>query len=220
MFEFQGRGYALGDGRTVHGLVAERNWQVVGTPTSSSVTLAVPIGPDFPGGWPFDGLIRQAIRVGGTGLLMRLEVHCLDRPMPAIAVFHPWFRRRLGVDRAATVNFSPGRRIIFRDGGHRATPDLGPRPWDDLFVDLAGPPSIRGPTVTMMSNAPIWVYYERMPQGFCIEPWTGPFNGLSTPWASVVSPGNPLVLELALRISSAQQPAVRWCESLEGRTSA
>lgn len=211
MFEFQGRGYALGDGRTVHGLVAERSWQVVGAPTSSSVTLAVPIGPDFPGGWPFDGLIRQAIRVDGSGLLMCLEVHCLDRPMPAIAGFHPWFRRSLGVDRPATVNFSPGRRLIFRDGGHRATPDLGPRPWDDLFVDLAGPPSISwpgGPTVTMVSSAPIWVYYERMPQGFCIEPWTGPFNGLSTPWASVVFPGNPLVLELALRISSAQQRAV------------
>jgi hypothetical protein len=127
--------------------------------------------------------------------------------MPAIAGFHPWFRRSLGAGRPATVSFSPGRRLIERAGCHVVTTDLGPRPWDDLFVDLAGSPSISwpdGPTVTLVSGAPIWVYYERMPEGFCIEPWTGPFNGLDTPWATVVSPGRPLTLDLAIVIGRDQ----------------
>src|SRR5215218_775601 len=60
-FEFDGRKYTLPKGREpVHGLVAERRWDLVGVPTKSSATFAVPIGPDLPGGWPFDGLVRQS----------------------------------------------------------------------------------------------------------------------------------------------------------------
>lgn len=203
-FMFGGRTYAVPSAPgAIHGLVAERGWDLVAPPTRTSATLAVRIGPDFPGGWPFDGLVQQSFRLGPASLEMRLEVHCLDGSMPVIAGFHPWFRRSLGADRPATVGFAPGRRLIERAGQHIATTDLGPRPWDDLFLDVAAPPSISwpgGPTVTLESSAPIWVYYERMHEGFCIEPWTGPFDGLDTPWATVVSPGDPLVLELAIVI--------------------
>jgi aldose 1-epimerase len=203
-FEFDGRKYALPVGSgAVHGLVAERSWDLVGVPTRTSGTLAVRIGPRFPGGWPFDGLVQQSFRLDQSSLRMRLEVHCLDGRMPAIAGFHPWFRRSLAADRPATVSFAPGRRLIHHAGRHVPTADLGPRPWDDLFLDVAASPSIawpEGPTLTLVSSAPIWVYYERMPEGFCIEPWTGPFNGLDTNWAAAVSPGNPLILELAIVI--------------------
>jgi galactose mutarotase-like enzyme len=203
-FEFDGRTYELPHGSgAIHGLVADRSWDLVAAPTRTSATLAVRIGPQLPGGWPFDGLVQQSFRLDGSALRMHLEVHCLDGRMPVIAGFHPWFRRSLGADRPATVTFSPGRRLIERAGCHVTTTDLGPRPWDDLFLDLAAPPSISwpgGPTLTLVSSAPIWVYYERMPEGFCIEPWTGPFNGLDSSWAAVVSPGNPLVLELAIVI--------------------
>jgi aldose 1-epimerase len=203
-FEFEGRKYALPVGSgTVHGLVAQRRWDVVGVPTRTSATVAVRIGPRFPGGWPFDGSVQQSFRLERSSLQMRLEVHCLDGRMPVIAGFHPWFRRSLGADRPVTVGFSPGRRLIHRAGCHVPTADLGPRPWDDLFLDLAAPPSVSwpgGPALTLVSSAPIWVYYERMPEGFCIEPWTGPFNGLDSRWATVASPGDPLVLELAIVI--------------------
>lgn len=203
-FEFDGRQHALPlGGGAVHGLVAERAWDVVGVPTETSADLAVRIGPQLPGGWPFDGLVRQSFHLDGSALRMRLEVHCPAGSMPAIAGFHPWFRRSLGAGRAARVSFSPGRRLIHRDGRHIATTDLGNRPWDDLFVDVSGPPSISwpdGPTLTLVSDAPIWVYYERMPEGFCLEPWTGPYDGLGTRWAAVVSPGDPLVLELSMVI--------------------
>jgi aldose 1-epimerase len=203
-FEFEGRTYALAEGcGTVHGLVADRSWDVVGVPTSTSATIAVRIGPQFPGAWPFDGLVQQSFRLDRSSLQMRLEVHSSGDSMPAVAGFHPWFRRSLGADRPVTVNFSPGRRLIGLAGEHVATADLGTRPWDDLFVDLAAPPSVSwpgGPTLTLMSSAPIWVYYERLPEGFCIEPWTGPVNGLASPWAAVVTPGHPLVLELVIAI--------------------
>lgn len=203
-FEFEGRTYELTTSRgAMHGLVADQSWDVVGDPAEASATLAVRIGPEHPGGWPFDGLVQQSFRLDDSSLQMRLEVHCRDGRMPAIAGFHPWFRRSLGADRSATVSFSPGRRLLHGADGHVTTADLGPRPWDDLFVDVAAPPSISwpgGPTLTLVSSAPIWVYYERMPEGFCIEPWTGPFNGLGSPWATVVSPGDPLVLELTIDI--------------------
>jgi galactose mutarotase-like enzyme len=196
-FAFEEQIYTLHSG--VHGLVADRRWDVVGTPTSSSVVLAVHIGPDRPGGWPVEALLRQTFRLDTSSLQIRMELYCASTAMPAIAGFHPWFRRRLGDGRPATVSFSPRRRLIESGGRHLATVDLGSRPWDDLFIELDGPPSISwpgGPIVTLVSTAPIWVYYERMPEGFCIEPWTGPANGLGTPWKTIVAPGSPLVLEL------------------------
>jgi aldose 1-epimerase len=203
--------HVLGPGSTIHGLVAEREWTVVTTPTSSSVALAVPIGPEQPGGWPFDGLVQQAFQLTDSALRMRLEIHSQAGRMPAIAGFHPWFRRSLRTG-AAVVEFSPGRRLVQQGDRYVRTTDLGPRPWDDLFVDLAAPPSISwpaGPTLTLISDAPIWVNYERMPEGFCLEPWTGPPDGLGTDWAAVVTPGQPLVLDLTITFAPAGAPVAR-----------
>jgi aldose 1-epimerase len=189
-------------GKAQHGVVAERPWQVESALDGSAVTLSVAFGPELPGRWPFAGRAVQSFVLDESGLLMRLEVHSSARPMPAIAGFHPWFRDQLDGGERALIQFSPSRQLIERAGIIVPTDSFDRRPWDAAFIELTEPPTISwpgGPSITLESDAPVWVYYEQLPGAFCIEPWTGPFNSIDTEWAKVVVPGHPLVLSFAIR---------------------
>jgi galactose mutarotase-like enzyme len=197
-FTFDGARYEVErdeSGAAQHGVVADVAW-TVDSSSDEAVALSTPFGPGLPGRWPFGGRATQSFVLDKSVLRMRLEVHSTSEPMPAIAGYHPWFRRELDGGAAASVGFSPRRRLT-----PRPTADLGERPWDDLFIELEGSPTIAwegGPSLTLESAAPVWVYYERMPIGFCIEPWTGANGGLDTAWASVVTPGTPLILDFSI----------------------
>ena len=68
-------------------------------------------------------------------------------------------------------------------------------PWDDCFVDMATPPRVRWPgalEVTVEAAVPYWVVYTENPDGVCVEPQTGPPNGLETAEFALVEPGRPL----------------------------
>lgn len=190
------------NGAAQHGILAERRWDVEETVGKGAVTLSAQFGPEFPGRWPFAGHAVQSFRLNECALQMRLEVHSSGQRMPAIAGFHPWFRCRLDDGAEASVTFSPTSRLVDRSGGVLSTNNLGQRPWDEAFVGLAEPPTISwvgGPSLKLASDASVWVYFEELPGAFCIEPWTGPFNGIETKWARVVTPGNPLVLNFEIQ---------------------
>jgi aldose 1-epimerase len=189
-------------GASQHGVVAERPWAVEGNPSNNTAILSIEFGPEHPGRWPYSGRAVQSFVLTNSELAMRLEVHSFGHRMPAIAGFHPWFRYQLDDGTTASVTFAPTLRLAEVGGDLIATDDLGPRPWDEAFTDLTEPPAISwigGPSLTLESDAPVWVYYEKLPGAFCIEPWTGPFNGIETQWANVVTPGNPLVLNFTIR---------------------
>jgi aldose 1-epimerase len=189
-------------GEAQHGVVTERAWDIDRVAESGAIKLSTSFGPDLPGRWPFDGRAEQTFLLEESALLMRLEVHSSGQRMPAIAGFHPWFRRDLDGAAAASVTFSPTSRLVKRDGVMVATGDLGRRPWDDAFIGLSEPPTISwagGPSLRLESNASVWVYYEELPGAFCIEPWTGPYDSIETEWATVVTPDYPLVLNFAIR---------------------
>ena len=189
-------------GAAQHGVVAERPWAVEEAPSDNAAVLSIEFGPEHPGRWPYSGCAVQSFVLTNSELTMRLEVHSFGHRMPAIAGFHPWFRYQLNDGTTASITFSPTSRLADVGGDLTATDDLGRRPWDEAFVDLTEPPTISwagGPSLTLESDAPVWVYYEKLPGAFCIEPWTGPLNGIETDWANVVTPGNPLVLNFIIR---------------------
>lgn len=207
-FTFEGRHHdptPAGPRSAMHGLVSDVPWQVLGSPTPSTVQLLRAFGPGEPpaAAWPFRGHAVQTLTMSEDRLTMRLEVHSDEEAMPATAGFHPWFPDRVPGRGAASVSFAPGRRLVPGPDGEpwSPAPDLGERPWDDVFTEVATAPQVSwpgGPTLTLESDAAVWVYYERVPGGFCIEPWTAPPAALGTRAATVVTPGAPLELELAL----------------------
>jgi aldose 1-epimerase len=131
--------------------------------------------------------------------------------MPAIVGWHPWFPRVLrdpagfAVGEPVVVDLEAGGML---GRGADGLPDgtvvcpIPPEPWDDCFVDVAGAPGVHWPgalEVRIESDAPCWVVYTEREEGVCVEPQTGPPNGLNTDEHAVVEPGAPLVAAMAIR---------------------
>jgi aldose 1-epimerase len=214
-FFFEGERYNVdrdSEGKAMHGLVAERAWHIIDK-TDTAVSLDIFFGPLHNNArWPVDGRVVQTITIADTHILFHLEVCSDSEAMPASAGYHPWFLRVLDGSSGAeaSISFQPTKRLVTSPAtGRRVmSDDLGRRPWDDLFIDLEGPPTISwpgGPTIKLTSNAKVWVYYERTPGGFCIEPWSAADDTLSTSEAEIVTPGHPLVLDFIIDWTSSQR---------------
>jgi aldose 1-epimerase len=191
-FTFEGREYRLPvtmPPHAIHGTVLDRAWQV-----NDDGSVAIDLGPD----WPFAGRVTQRFALGADGMAFRLELEA-DEPMPASIGWHPWFRRRVeGVDGEVELDVEPGTMYLRDDAGitteQRVTPPP-PRPWDDCFTDLAGPPVLRWPEfleLTIDSECTDWVIYTVPEDAVCVEPQTAPPDSINrSPF--VVAPGRPLV---------------------------
>lgn len=190
----------------IHGTLIEAAWQVVGA-TDGVVELTTPLARP----WPFGGRAVHRLTLTGAQLEATLRVEADEAEFPAIVGWHPWFPRMLR-DRdgspaggPAQVDLPAGGMLVRgADGlpnGEVARP-IPPGPWDDCFVDLAHPPSVRWDgalEVAIESDAAFWVCYTEPEHAVCIEPQTGPPNGLNTDQHAVVKPGRPLEATMVLR---------------------
>ena len=190
----------------IHGTLLETAWEVVDAGPDAA-TLAA----DLAAPWPFGGRAIHRVTLSPGGLRAELEVHAGDRPMPVIVGWHPWFARVLRDPAGAAV----GEPVVvdLEAGGmlHRGAdglPDgtvvrpIPPEPWDDCFVDVAGAPGVHWPgalEVRIESDAPCWVVYTEHASGVCVEPQTGPPDGLNTGEHALVEPGAPLVAAMTIR---------------------
>ena len=189
----------------IHGTLVEAAWDVVEVGVATA-TLAANLRPP----WPLGGRVIHRILLSPGALRADLEVHAGDRPMPAIVGWHPWFPRLLRsrdglvVGRPIELDL-PAGGMLRRGADALPTGEvvrpIPPGPWDDCFVDLGGSPRVRWPgalEVTISSEAPFWVVYTEREEAICVEPQTGPPNGLATGEHAVVEPGRPLAATMTL----------------------
>ena len=124
--------------------------------------------------------------------------------MPAQVGWHPWFVRPVQLDAAFTS-------MYVRDSAGIATSQVvtpttlrmtgqTPSPLDDCFTDVDAPPTLtfgNGLVVHLESDCSHWVIYNKPVHALCVEPQSGPPNGLnSEPLA--VSPNQPLTRNFRL----------------------
>ena len=209
LLTFDGRAYPLPTHllppHAIHGTLVEAAWDVETPVGPTGAVLRAPLGAT----WPFGGHAVHHVALAEDSLTARLEVHADARPFPAIAGWHPWFRRTLRGPAGAEggpveVDLRAGGMLLRGEDG-LPTGEVGPvppGPWDDCFVDVTSPPLVRWPgafEITLESDAAYWVVYTEHADGVCVEPQTGPPNGLNTGAYTLVEPGRPLTASMTLR---------------------
>jgi aldose 1-epimerase len=181
----------------MHGLAFDRVWRREGDD----------IVVDFDERWPFGGSLRQSFTLTDTSLTITATAFNEERRMPVILGFHPWFREVLDDGSTSSYEFSPGTRYVCDAEGIPigTEPGGGPHPWDDSFTDLDSDPVVRwsnGLELTLARTGSHWILCETMPDAFCVEPLSGPVNGLATGETAVAAPGSPVSLDLTISWST------------------
>ncbi|MDX3854035.1 aldose 1-epimerase [Streptomyces sp. AK02-01A] len=150
--------------------------------------------------WPYSGRVTQSFELTEDSLSLTLSVETYDTSFPAQAGWHPWFLRDPGGDGengGVRIDFTPAwqeeRGEEHLPTGRRIPPLPGP--WDDCFgmpdgvdVTLTWPGLLE---LKVASRAEWVVIYDEQAEAVCVEPQSGPPNGLNT-LPELVTPLEPL----------------------------
>ena len=191
----------------IHGSVHARRWNVEHL-TATTVTMSCPLdggggGDGCDGGvggdlnWPFEGTARQRIEVSDGHLDCRLSVESGGSQFPAVIGWHPWFPAPAG------LRFAPDS-MYRRDEFGLPTGALvapTPGPWDDCFI-ARGPAILvydreEAPLVTIASDCDHRVVFDEPADTICIEPQSGPPDGLNI-GHEIVTPDRPLTRSMRI----------------------
>ncbi|MFF3642760.1 aldose 1-epimerase [Streptomyces sp. NPDC002564] len=175
----------------IHGFARDAEWRTARTSPAEAVFTY-----DLTDPWPHPGRVTQIVELTEDALTLRLGVETYGDSFPAQAGWHPWFNRNLG-DQDVRVDFSPAWQEERGDDhlptGRRVAP--APGPWDDCFgmpdgvdVTLTWPGQVE---VRVASREQWVVVYDEQKAAVCVEPQTGPPDGLNTD-PRLVTPIEPL----------------------------
>jgi aldose 1-epimerase len=189
----------------IHGTALAQSATVIDLEQGSEVARLVARIEEHPG-WPWPMAIDVGWEVRDGEVATTITVHALAEPFPAVVGWHPWFRRELGsgdplqwtVD--ATERLERG--VDQLPTGRRMPYDPNGGPFDDAFVVPSGRARLRWPgvlAIDVTSDGDWFVVYDELRQAVCVEPQSGPPDGLSG--ATIAAPGSPHVLNTTWMIS-------------------
>jgi len=179
----------------IHGTVRDGAWRVAHTSADQAVITYDLVEP-----WPYPGRVTQVVALTPDALTLTMSVETYGDSFPAQIGWHPWFNRSLGGGDApgeVQVAFTPAWQEERGDDhlptGKRLDPKPGP--WDDCFgmpggvdVTLTWPQRLE----LKVTSPEEWVVvYDEQEAAVCVEPQTGPPNGLNT-LPRLVTPIEPL----------------------------
>ncbi|GAA3225277.1 aldose 1-epimerase [Streptomyces sp. XM83C] len=175
----------------IHGTARDGAWSVARRGTDEAVLTYDLVEP-----WPYPGRVTHHIVLAPGSLTLTMGVETYGSSFPAQAGWHPWFLRNLGGE-DVRVDFSPAWQEE-RGEDHLPTGkriDPLPGPWDDCFgmpggvdVTLTWP----GQLELKVTSREEWVVvYDEQAEAVCVEPQTGPPDGLNTA-PRLVTPLDPL----------------------------
>ncbi|MER8016173.1 aldose 1-epimerase [Streptomyces griseoluteus] len=175
----------------IHGTARDGAWRVVRESAGEAVLTYELTDP-----WPHPGRVTQIVSLGEDSLTLRMSVETYGDSFPAQIGWHPWFNRNIGGE-DVTIDFHPAwqeeRGEDHLPTGNRVEPKPGP--WDDCFgmpdgvdVRLTWP----GQLELKVASREQWaVVYDEQEAAVCVEPQTGPPDGLNSA-PRLVTPLEPL----------------------------
>ncbi|AWW38476.1 aldose 1-epimerase [Streptomyces cadmiisoli] len=175
----------------IHGTARDGAWRTARVTADEAVLTYDLVEP-----WPYPGRITQVVGLTPDSLTLTMSVETYESSFPAQIGWHPWFNRTLG-ESAVQLGFAPAWQEE-RGEDHLPTGkriDPLPGPWDDCFgmpggvdVTLTWPGVLE---LTVTSPEEWVVVYDEQEAAVCVEPQTGPPNGLNT-LPRLVTPLEPL----------------------------
>ncbi|WP_128379789.1 aldose 1-epimerase [Streptomyces cavernae] len=177
----------------IHGTARDGAWRTARTSGTEAV-----ITHDLTDPWPWPGRVTQVFALTEDALTLTMAVEAHGDSFPAQLGWHPWFNRSLGGDgKDVTIAFTAAwqeeRGEDHLPTGNRIDPRPGP--WDDCFgmpggvdVTLTWPGRLQ---LKVTSREEWVVIYDEQEAAVCVEPQTGPPNGLNT-LPRLVTPIEPL----------------------------
>lgn len=172
-FSFNGNAYllpAVTNGHALHGTVMHETWNRVDADSTSAV-FETSLGIN----WPFRGECQHKIELLSDRLRCELSITA-GEDMPVQLGWHPWFRQGI-----AHTDFNA---MLQRDSDGITTAErVAPATQniDDCFLEPnAWPRAVVGDiTLEVASDCPFWVRYDAPSGDVCIEPQSGPPNGIN-----------------------------------------
>ncbi|MFJ8313218.1 MULTISPECIES: aldose 1-epimerase [unclassified Streptomyces] len=177
----------------IHGTGRDTAWKTARVSDTEAVFTYELTDP-----WPYTGRVTQIFELTPDALTVRMGVETYDNSFPAQAGWHPWFNREIDgsrVELAFAPEWQEERGDDHLPTGRRIEPLPGP--WDDCFgmpdgvdVTLTWP----GRLELKVTSPTEWVVvYDEQEEAVCVEPQSGPPNGLNT-LPRLVTPIDPLEL--------------------------
>jgi aldose 1-epimerase len=171
----------------IHGTGVRTSWLSAAPVTDDGTTASAAFYYDLADPWPYQGRVTQLFELTAESLRTTLSVEAVSDSFPAQVGWHPWFRKQLREGGAqARVDFAPAwqeeRGADHLPTGRRIEPVPGLR--DDCF----GLPDGVAATVVWEGELSLeitadcaWlVVFDEQADALCVEPQTGPPNGLNT----------------------------------------
>lgn len=184
-----------------HGITHLKPWDVVAT-TDHSFELQTSLD----GEWPFGGSATQTFSIANGALTVQAVVTAHDMPMPAMAGWHPWFRRVLDTGAVADLRFDAA-------SAYETDADMIPTgslieipngPLNETVVGMVGHPTITWPgtvTLDIGSSFDHWVVFTEPDHALCVEPQSGPPNQVNAAPVTL-GPGESLTGTMTLTAST------------------
>lgn len=157
-------------------------------------------------GWPWPMAIDIEWHLRPRELTTSITVHALVEPFPVVAGWHPWFRRQLDAGAPLELSMRASERLV-RGADHLPTGEAVSYaaeggPFDDAFRVPDGRATVSWPgvlAVDIASDHDWYVVFDELSSYVCVEPQSGPPDGLhplGRVWdgPGIASPGSPHVL--------------------------
>ncbi|MFZ4153711.1 aldose epimerase family protein [Streptomyces pseudogriseolus] len=175
----------------IHGTARNAPWRTARRSGDEAVLTYDLVDP-----WPYAGRVTQQVALTEESLTLTMGVETYESSFPAQIGWHPWFNRNLGGE-DVRIDFAPAwqeeRGEDHLPTGKRIDPTPGP--WDDCFgmpdgvdVTLTWPGQLQ---LKVTSRVEWVVVYDEQAEAVCVEPQTGPPDGLNT-HPRLVTPLEPL----------------------------
>ena len=168
----------------MHGTVFDVPWTVDAV-TDRRVQMSCSLARR---GWPFKGEVLHVIDIEDGHVSMALEVRAYEA-MPVQIGWHPWFVKPVAL--ATTFTSMYVRAADYSTTEQCVQPTSSP--WDDCFLGGEVQSFVVGDvTVSLKSSCDHWVIYDMPTHATCIEPQSGPPNGVNIGHIDVARAGTPV----------------------------